>query len=98
MRAVYQKTVASAGTAEAITTSKLRVKNGLKFIAEKANGAANTGSIYIGLSGMNTTTKAGVIEVIATGGSVTYACPGAMPSDIFIDAANTNDGVRVVSF
>lgn len=94
---VYQKTVPTPGTAVQLTTASLSFCQGLIATAEKANMAANTGAVYLGLKGMSKTTGAGVIAKIASGGSFTIYENGPMAaSALYVDADTANDGVRVV--
>lgn len=94
---VFQKTVAAAGTPEQLTTTKLTSCCSIVVFAEKANMAANTGAVYLGLKGMSKTTGANVVLKLATGTSFTLPEIEGTPSDSFwVDADNNGDGVRVV--
>mgnify|MGYP000904064145 CR=1 FL=1 len=94
---VFQKTVATPGTAEQLTTTRVTVCGSLIIYAEKANMAANTGPVYFGLKNMNKSTGVGVIAKLASGASLVIPNAGQCLTDGFwVDADNANDGVRVV--
>ena len=94
---VFQKTVAAAGTPEQLTTTKLTSCGSVLVFAEKANMAANTGAVYLGLKGMSKTTGAGVIAKLASGGSLVIPeIEGTASDALWVDADTNGDGVRVV--
>ena len=65
-----------------------------------AGKTANSGLVYIGASDMNKTTGAGVIKTLAVGESWSYNAIGNQmaPDNLYLDAANADDGVQVRAF
>lgn len=117
LRALGAKTVASAGTPVAVLTDTVGLdayRQGLlPTIASSVFAQAlpgNTGYVYIGLKGMNKTTKAGVLAIIAVPTGTDPACtalpavniasPGGAPNmvnpnDLYIDADQNDDGALI---
>ncbi len=79
-----EKTVAAAGTAEALSAAK-RVK-ALTIVAK----AGNTGQVYIGGSDVDSSTNDG----LDAGEAVTFEAGGWMDlADIYVDAGVNGEGV-----
>jgi hypothetical protein len=82
------KTVAAAGTAEALVATSRLVRS-VEFIGYKARQTANTGAVYVG-------NKSAQLRTIASASSLTItAIDGERLdlTDIYIDAATNGDGV-----
>lgn len=91
-------TVASAGVPVRITNNFLSTSDVTDSLASKIEITAlsgNTGNIYIGYSGMNTSTMAGVLKELLPGDSWGISDVGApnvfKPHDIYIDSAEDGD-------
>lgn len=72
----------------------------LRFDAERSPGTPNTGRVYIGLSGMNTVTGAGVLLTLEPGQNDSYHGPDGsgnklQPDTLFVDVDTAGDGVRI---
>jgi hypothetical protein len=92
-------TVATAGTAVSLTanfSANAAYTDAMtSWLVVQAN-PANTGVLYIGLAGMNTTSGAGVLGVIEKGKEWRFdpavdGCLNIRPSDLRLDAATNND-------
>ena len=79
------KTVASAGTAEAVSSSSQRVKS-LTIIAK----AGNTGQVYVGGSDVASSTNDGLEPGAAL---IVEAVSWLDLADIYIDVDNAGEGV-----
>lgn len=87
------KLVASAGTPEPLVGVSTKVESVLLF-AQKAVGTANTGNVYVGFSA----TPGANLSVLGTAtmlGKIFEAPAGKKIDlhDIYVDAANSGDGV-----
>ena len=92
-------TVASAGTPVALTVNfsgDAAYTGAMSSYVEVQANPANTGVLYLGHSGMNTSTGVGVIAIIEKGKSWKFD-PAAgngifiKPSDLRVDAATNGD-------
>lgn len=86
-----RKTVASAGTPEALVSAPRSVQS-VELVAQKAQNSANTGTVYIGWSATNGTQD----RPMAAGDKwAITAGPNQMLdlSQIYIDVATDADGV-----
>lgn len=80
------KTVAAAGTDEALASS-----TAAKWVTVQAQ-TDNTGIIAVGASGVDATVATGTGVALVAGAHITLPCDNL--ADIFIDATVTGDGVR----
>lgn len=88
--------VASAGTPVQVVSTPTHVRK-VEFFARKANGTANTGVIYLGLSSV----AASNYRVVAVDGTwIVEALAGTFLdlSQFYIDAANAADAVAYTTY
>ena len=80
------KTVAAAGTAEALASASQRVRS-VTIVAKDAN----TGRVYVGGSGVDSTVNSGLLA----GDVLTHTTAGGWLdlADVYIDAAVSGEGV-----
>lgn len=85
------KVVAATGVPERLSLVPIFVSS-IEFVAQKAQGSANTGNIWIGIVGTDGTPK----RLMATGTTFTMSAPKDEKinlMDIWIDVATAGDGV-----
>jgi len=96
---VLSKTVAASGTPEALGASTVRM-SGMEFIAEKAVGTANTGSVTIQVidtsTGVLTDAKVLAASDVWSWPMPTWEAGYYRASDFTIKVATNGDGVRVI--
>ena len=81
----FEKTVASAGTAEALVAASKRVKS-VVIVAK----SGNTGRVYVGGSDVSSSTNGG----LGASQSISLEAAGWMDlADIYIDADTNGEGV-----
>lgn len=89
------KTVTSAGTPEAVSATSLAVQS-VEFIAQKDQGSANSGNIWIGFSATNGAQR----RLMAPGDVWAITADQGQKLDlagIYVDVATNGDGVTYVA-